>query len=115
MTAFRRDTARWWSDGHDLLLTPTCLRPAPLIGEMAPDNEDLAAVQRTTLHYSQFTQPFNVTGQPAISLPLTMSTDRLPIGLQFVGAYGREDVLLRLAAQLEEAAPWRGRRAPIHP
>lgn len=115
MTAFRRDTARWWSDGHDLLLTPTCLRPAPLIGEMAPDNEDLAAVQRTTLHYSQFTQPFNVTGQPAISLPLAMSTDRLPIGLQFVGAYGREDVLLRLAAQLEEAAPWRGRRAPIHP
>ena len=50
-----------------------------------------------------------------IQLPLAMSTDRLPIGLQFVGAYGREDVLLRLAAQLEEAAPWRGRRAPIHP
>ena len=93
MMTFRRDVAAWWAeDAYDLLLTATCLRPAPPLGEMAPDRDDLAAVQNTTLHYSQLTQPFNVTGQPAISLPLATSSTGLPIGLQFVAAYGREDL-----------------------
>jgi amidase len=82
---------------------------------MAPDRDDLAAVQNTTLHYSQLTQPFNVTGQPAISLPLATSSTGLPIGLQFVAAYGREDLLLQLGSQLEDALPWRNRRSPLHP
>lgn len=115
MTSFRRDAAQWWADGFDLLLTPTCLRPAPRIGEMAPDHDDLMAVQNTTLHYSQLTQPFNVTGQPAISLPLAQSTAGLPIGIQFVAAYGREDVLVQLAAQLEAEYRWADERAPLHP
>ena len=72
-------------------------------------------MQNTTLHYSQLTQPFNVTGQPAISLPLAMSSDGLPIGLHFVAAYGREDLLLQLAAQLETEMPWADRRSPLHP
>ena len=58
--------------------------------------------------------PFNVTGQPAISLPLHWSEAGLPIGVQLVAAFGREDVLLRIAAQLEEARPWRDRRPPVH-
>ena len=116
MMTFRRDSAAWWADdGFDLLLSPTCLRPAPRLGEMAPDRDDLMAVQNTTLHYSQLTQPFNVTGQPAISLPLASSSGGLPIGIQFVAAYGREDLLLQLAAQLEQALPWVDRRAPLHP
>ncbi|MEM9518486.1 MAG: amidase [Actinomycetota bacterium] len=116
MMTFRRDTAAWWADdGFDLLLTPTCLRPAPRLGEMAPNNPDLMGVQLTTLHYSQLTQPFNVTGQPAVSLPLAMSRAGLPIGLQFVAAYGREDLLVQLAAQLEADMPWAERRAPLHP
>jgi len=116
MMTFRRDVAAWWAeDGYDLLLTATCLRPAPPLGEMAPDRDDLAAVQNTTLHYSQLTQPFNVTGQPAISLPLATSSNGLPIGLQFVAAYGREDLLLQLGSQLEDALPWRNRRSPLHP
>jgi amidase len=53
-----------------------------------------------------FTAQFNVTGQPGISLPLHRSADGLPIGVQLVAGYGREDVLVRVAAQLEEAAPW---------
>lgn len=115
MATFRRDTAQWWADGFDLLLSPTCLRPAPRIGEMAPDRADLMAVQNTTLHYSQLTQPFNVTGQPAVSLPLARSSAGLPIGIQFVAAYGREDLLVQVAAQLESEYRWADDRAPIHP
>jgi amidase len=58
----------------------------------------------------QFTAQFNVTGQPAISLPLHMTADGLPVGVQFVAAHGREDLLIALAAQVERAAPWHGRR-----
>ena len=61
-----------------------------------------------------YTPQFNITGQPSLSLPLGMSSDGLPIGMQFTGRYGDDATLLRLAAQLEEADPWIGRRPPIY-
>jgi amidase len=56
-----------------------------------------------------FTLPFNATGQPAITLPLCATDDGLPVGIQFVAGMGREDLLIRLAAELEVAMPWAGR------
>ena len=64
--------------------------------------------------YGVYTAPFNLSGQPAISLPLHVSTDGLPIGIQLAAAYGREDLLLQVGAQLEQAAPWNDRRPPVH-
>ena len=56
-----------------------------------------------------FTPPFNISGQPAINVPLYWNDDGLPIGIQLVAAYGREDVLIRVASQLEAAQPWADR------
>jgi len=61
-----------------------------------------------------FTAPFNMSGQPGISLPLHHGADGLPIGVQLVAASGREDLLLQVAAQLEAAAPWAARRPTLH-
>ncbi len=64
--------------------------------------------------FTPFTPAFNMTGQPAISLPLHETPDGLPLGIHLVAAAGREDVLLAVAAQLERAAPWAGRRPRLH-
>jgi Asp-tRNA(Asn)/Glu-tRNA(Gln) amidotransferase A subunit family amidase len=61
-----------------------------------------------------FSPLFNTTGQPAISLPLYQSRNGSQIGIQFVGRFGDEATLLRLAALLEQAMPWRHRRPPVH-
>lgn len=108
-----RRVAQWWESGFDLLLTPTLAEPPPLLGqfESAPDNP-LAGLFRAAA-LVPFTPEFNVTGQPAISLPLHWSSDGLPIGVQLVAAYGREDLLIRISAQLEQASPWADRRPPV--
>ncbi len=114
MNGFRRSVGAWWAEGHDLLLTPTITAPPPRIGEHRPvPGEPLLAWQRTgaLLH---FTIPFNVTGQPAISLPMHWNAEGLPIGVQLVAAFGREDVLVRVAAQLEADGAWSGRVPPLH-
>jgi amidase len=112
MQAWSRRVAPWWED-HDVLVVPTSAEPPVRLGELAPDKLD-AEVGTRMGHLVSFCAPFDVTGQPGISLPLHWNDDGLPIGVQLVGAYGREDVLVRLAAQLEEARPWSDRRPPIH-
>jgi len=65
--------------------------------------------------FAAYTAPFNVTGQPAMSVPLSWgASSNLPIGVQLVADHTREDLLLRVAAQLETARPWVDRRPPIH-
>ena len=63
--------------------------------------------------YAPFTALQNVTGQPAINMPLHWSVDRLPIGVQFVGRFGEDDTVLQLAAQMESAQPWIDRKPAI--
>jgi amidase len=105
LQAHARRLAGWWSGGFDLLVTPTLPVVPPPLGRL-PVRPDLAAVA----DLGQFTAPFNVTGQPAVSLPLHVTDEGLPVGVQLVAAYGREDLLVTVAAQLERAAPWSGRR-----
>jgi len=100
-------------EGIDALLTPTLGEPpAPLGTFDSPPGEPLTGLFRAAT-YVPFTPPFNVTGQPAISLPLHWNEAGLPIGVQFVGRFGDEETLLTLAGQLEHIAPWTDRRPPV--
>jgi len=107
-----RRMAAWWEQGFDLLLTPTTAQPAPEIGALNVSAENPLADWAKSAPFATFTSPFNQTGQPAISLPLHVGAAGIPIGTQLVAAYGREDLLLRVAAQLEQICPWRNRRPP---
>ena len=115
--AWARRMAAFWTPeaqdgrGFDLLVTPTVGAPPPELGWFAaagPEQEG-----RRVGAFMPYTAQFNVTGQPAVSLPLHWTADGLPVGVQLVAAFGREDVLVRVAAALEEAAPWADRRPPV--
>jgi amidase len=117
LAAWVRRMAAWWAprelggQGFDLLVTPTVGAPPPELGwftEAGPEQEG-----RRINSFIPYTAQFNVTGQPAISLPLHWTEEGLPVGVQLVAAYGREDVLVRVAAALEEAAPWADRRPAV--
>ena len=113
--AFTRQMARFWSeDGFDLLLTPTIPEPPLVLGQFASTAENPLGALFRAAQVVPFVAPFNTTGQPAVSLPVHQSDQHLPIGVQLVGAYGREDLLVRIASQLEQAAPWADRRPPSH-
>ena len=110
-TATRRIAALLGSS-YDLWLTPTVTEPPPARSARtlrSPPDDPLAGILRAA-DFAPFTAPFNATGQPAASLPLYRNAAGLPIGVQLVGAYGREDLLLRVSAQLEAAQPFAHRR-----
>jgi len=111
---YQRNVAAWWADGFDLLITPTIAAPPPRIGEMVPDPAKPMDAFMRSGSLLPFTLPFNVTGQPAVSLPLHWNDAGLPIGVQLIAAMGREDLLIRVASQLEREVEWSRQRPPIH-
>ncbi|MEV7907929.1 amidase family protein, partial [Streptomyces anulatus] len=101
---FRRRMATWW-ESYDLLLTPSLgVAPFPL-GWLPAD--DVSMARGRTNQAVAFSSPINATGQPAISLPLHRTATGLPVGVQLVAAAGREDLLIRIASQIEAAHPFR--------
>jgi len=98
---------------HDVWLTPTLAQTPRPLGWFDIRSSDARAWLDRLAAYLPFTYPFNVTGQPAASLPLHWSAEGLPIGCQFAARYGEEGLLLRLCAQLEAARPWFHRRPPV--
>jgi amidase len=97
---------------YDVLLTPVLARPPVPLGaisqEMAFD-----ALVALLIEYAAYTPTANITGQPAMSVPLHWTADGLPVGSHFTGRFGDEATLFRLAGQLERARPWAGRRPPV--
>ena len=112
MHRWTREVVSWWHSGHDLLVMPTFATPPPALGYLV-EGEDPQRQQRLA-ETIPFTPQFNVTGQPAISVPLHMSPEGWPIGVQMVAAPGREDLLLQVAAGLEAAAPWDDRQPQVY-
>jgi amidase len=112
---FRRRMLQWWIDGWDLLVTPTTAVPAPRLGQLVSCADDPFGSLLRSVPYAVYTSPFNSTGQPAISIPAGFSEDGVPLGVQLVAPYGREDMLIAVAAQLEPVLDWTSTRSPVHP
>lgn len=104
--AYSARVSAWWSGEHDVLLTPATGLPAPLLADLVPPADDPLAILPVFRAIWCFAQPFNITGQPALSIPSGRSASGLPGAVQLVAALGREDLLLALGAQLERADPW---------
>jgi amidase len=113
LQVFSRGVVGFWND-HDILLTPTLAKPPIEIGALQPvEGEPAITMLMKAAEWVPFTPAINVTGQPAISLPLVQSPDGLPIGVQMVGPPAGEEMLISLAAQVESARPWADRRPEL--
>jgi amidase len=112
---FSRKIARWYHEGHyDLLLSPTMRIPPTKLGAFKATPDDPYRWLQFALSMVAFTRTQNITGQPAMSVPLYWNEDNIPIGVQFAGRFGDEATLFRLAAQLEQARPWADKIPPVH-
>jgi amidase len=112
LEAHTREVLSIWSN-HDVLLIPALAERPVRIGEIDGCSDDPWEDFRHSGRFTPFTAIFNVTGQPAISLPLFHGDDGLPLAIQLVGPPAGEDVLLSLGAQLEAARPWAHRRPAL--
>lgn len=104
-----REVSEFFST-HHAWLTPTTASPPPPLGTFDTDSEDTDRFRSLIGRFSPFCSVANMTGQPAMSVPLHQTATGAPVGVHFLGRYGDEATLLMLAAQLEEARPWFGRR-----
>ena len=107
-----RVVGRFFAD-FDVWLTPTLSEPPVPLGSFEATEDDPLFGLRRSAAFVPFTPIANVTGQPAMSIPLHWNAAGLPIGVHFTGRFGEESTLFRLAAQLEAARPWAGRRPPF--
>jgi amidase len=109
---YGREMAQFFLD-YDILLTPTLAEPPAKIGRFNHDREDYVNYRTGPdgiFAYSPYTAAFNASGQPAASVPLCWSKDGLPIGIHLAAAYGEDELLMSLCADLERARPWFDRR-----
>ena len=104
-----RELARFLTR-YDVLLSPTMGAPPAELGLLSLSNPNLGEQTAALVQATGYTQLANTAGTPAMSVPLHWSSAGLPIGVQFIGRHGDEATLFRLAAQLEQARPWFGRR-----
>lgn len=112
--AFGRRLAGWFESGFDLLLSPTQAALPPPLGWISSTPEEPLRAFLRSAPYGVFTLPFNLSGQPAISVPAAWTRQEgLPIGVQLAARFGDEAGLLAVAAQLEDARPWVGRRPAL--
>ena len=107
-----RDIARFM-EKYDLWLTPTLAEPPVTLGQFGSTDAEPLEGWRRSGQFAPFTAVCNLTGQPAMNVPLWWSDEGLPIGVHFIGRFGDEATLFRLAAQLEQARPWAERRPPV--
>jgi len=112
LQSFARSITRWAAP-YDALLTPALAQPPVPIGTLDPCGPDPAGTFERSGHFTPFTAIANVTGTPAISLPLYAHDDGLPLAVQVIGRPAQEGALLALAAQMEAAAPWAQRRPSL--
>lgn len=116
--AFGREMAVWFEDGGwDVLVSATLAELPAKVGRFSHATEDYVAFRtgpEGIFAYSPFCAIFNASGQPAVSLPLGESREGLPIGVHIAAPFGKDEELIALAAELEAAAPWAGRRPPLH-
>jgi amidase len=118
--AFGRQMAGFFdaesAGGPDILLSATLAEPPAKVGRFNHDTTDYVAYRtgpEGIFAYSPFCAIFNASGQPAASLPLGWSQDGLPIGIHLAAAFGQDELLISLCAEVERAAPWAGKRAPM--
>jgi amidase len=112
LQSIARRIARFFVE-YDVWLTPTLAEPPPALGTFAATRDEPLKGFFRAADFTPFTPLCNITGQPAMSVPLYWNADGLPIGTHFVGRFGDEATLFRLAAQLESARPWAGRWPPL--
>ncbi|MCA6120377.1 amidase [Bradyrhizobium sp. WSM 1704] len=100
-------------EGCDIFLSPTLCLPPVRIGELNTMSEDLSHVAPLLRRYIPGTSMFNMSGQPAMSVPLAWNKAGLPLGVMFAAKLGEEGLLFRLAGQLEQVRPWKDKRPPV--
>tara|TARA_X000001036_G_scaffold413115_1_gene427128 strand:- start:272 stop:1120 length:849 start_codon:yes stop_codon:yes gene_type:complete len=98
---------------YDMLLSPVTATPPPAIGTLDTNSSDVDSYLKAVFEFIPFTAISNQAGIPSMSVPLWWNENNIPIGVQLMSGYGRDDVLFSLAAQLEQARPWKDVKPPI--